>query len=79
MKSLFKKYLERNKIQFKFVQNFKELLRYFKSREYQGVFIDIDTNVKGDDLERLTALHQKLKYEHEYFRPTIYCCFCKAS
>ena len=34
MKNLFKKYLERNKINFKFVQNFKELLRSFKVTIY---------------------------------------------
>jgi hypothetical protein len=59
MKNLFKKYLQKHRIQFKLASGFKEFLKAFRTKNFKACFIDIDVNVKTDDLEKLVNLMTK--------------------
>lgn len=90
MKNLFKKYLQKHKIYFNIALTFKDLLKIFKViiffdnfsiqlREFKACFIDIDINVKGEDIEKLVAINAKFRMDDPPYKCRIYCFYCKRS
>ena len=52
LKNLFSRFFEKSRINFKFSKDFKDLIKDFRTRQYKACFIDIDLNIREDDLER---------------------------
>ena len=73
MRNLFKKYLQKHKIYYHFAQNFKDLIKTYKLKQYKACFIDIDINVKSEDLEKLVSINEKFRNEEPPYKCRIYC------
>jgi DNA-binding response OmpR family regulator len=52
LKNLFSRFFEKSRINFKFSKDFKDLIKDFRTRQFKACFIDIDLNIREDDLER---------------------------
>eukprot|EP00347_Sterkiella_histriomuscorum_P011972 403370391 len=61
MSNLFKKYLQKQELQFKYSKSFKDLHRSFRLNKYGAIFIDIDVNVTLENLESLARDIEKNK------------------
>ena len=46
-------------------------------KEFKAFFIDIDINVKSEDLEKLVEYNEILRNEDPSFKCRIYCFYCK--
>ncbi len=69
--------MQKHKIFFNCTTNFKELLSTFKLKTYKACFIDIDINVKAEDLERLVNVNEKFRSEDPPFKCRIYCFYSR--